>query len=68
MISGISPGRRGEYDVDHLIGAAKVDDSTSVEEAVRLLTPREKFAILNDRTLLQALLAKPFRARPPETR
>jgi len=61
MISEASVRRRGEYDTDRLVGAAKVDDSASVEEAVELLTSREKYAVLSDGPALKALLAKPMR-------
>ena len=59
MVSGNGVRRRGEYEADRLVGAAKVEDSESFEEAVGLLTPREKYAVLNDDLALKALLAKP---------
>ena len=49
---------RGEYDVDRLVGIAKVEDSSNLEEAIELLTPREKYAVLNDGMVLKALLSK----------
>ena len=59
MVAEDSARRPGEYDVDHLVGVAKVEDSSNLEEAVRLLTSREKYAVLNDGLVLKALLSKP---------
>jgi len=42
--------RKGEYDVDLLLGLAKLDDADSLKEAVMLLSDREKLAILGNRT------------------
>jgi membrane glycosyltransferase len=42
--------RKGEYDVDLLLGLAKLDDADSVEEAAALLSNREKLAVLGNRT------------------
>jgi membrane glycosyltransferase len=42
--------RKGEYDVDLLLGLAKLDDADSLEEATALLSEREKLAVLGDRT------------------
>lgn len=41
--------RKGEYDVDLLLGLAKLDDADSLEEASALLSGREKLAILGNR-------------------
>jgi membrane glycosyltransferase len=53
--------RKGEYDVDLLLGLAKLDDASSLEEASTLLSPREKLAVLGHRTgferLCQLMLA-----------
>ena len=43
------PGRRkGEYDVDLLLGLAKLEDADSVEEAAAMLSNREKIMVLSD--------------------
>lgn len=42
--------RKGEYDVDLLVGLAKLDDADSLEEAAAWLSDREKLAVLGDRT------------------
>jgi membrane glycosyltransferase len=53
--------RKGEYDVDLLLGLAKLDDADSLEEASALLSPREKLAVLGHRAgferLCQLMLA-----------
>ncbi len=59
MISGRTPRRRGEYEIDFLFGAAKINDCSSIQEAVSMLKPREKFAVLSDLLTLQQLMAKP---------
>ena len=66
MIAGTSMRPRGEYDINRLVGAAKVDDSATQEEAVDLLTSREKYAVLGDGPALRALLAKPYSAKGAE--
>jgi membrane glycosyltransferase len=40
---------RGEYDVDLLLGLAKLDDAHNLQDAAALLTDREKLAILANR-------------------
>jgi membrane glycosyltransferase len=42
--------RKGEYDVDLLLGLAKLDDADSLEEASLLLSNREKLAVLGSWT------------------
>jgi membrane glycosyltransferase len=41
--------RKREYDVDLLLGLAKLDDADSLEEASALLSNREKLAVLGNR-------------------
>lgn len=41
--------RKGEHDVDVLLGLAKLDDADSLEEASALLSSREKLAVLGHR-------------------
>jgi membrane glycosyltransferase len=41
--------RKGEHDVDLLLGLAKLDDADSLEEAATLLSNREKLAVLGHR-------------------
>jgi membrane glycosyltransferase len=49
MLSTTPERRKGEYDVDLLLGLAKLDDANSLEEAAALLSNREKLAILGNR-------------------
>jgi membrane glycosyltransferase len=49
------PGRKGEYDVDRLLGLAKLNEADSLEEASALLSSREKLAILGDRAGIERL-------------
>jgi membrane glycosyltransferase len=39
---------KGEYDVDFLLGLAKLEDADSLEEASALLSNREKLAVLGN--------------------
>jgi hypothetical protein len=41
--------RKGEHDVDLLLGLAKLNDTDSLEEAASLLSDREKLAVLGNR-------------------
>jgi membrane glycosyltransferase len=47
--------RKGEYDVDLLLGLAKLDDADSLEAASSLLSSREKLAVLGNRTGFERL-------------
>ena len=47
--------QKGEYDVDLLVGLAKLDDADSLEEASELLSSREKLAVLGNRTGFERL-------------
>jgi hypothetical protein len=46
---------KGEYDVDLLLGLAKLDDADNREEASTLLSNREKLAVLGNRTGFERL-------------
>ncbi len=52
---------KGEYDVDLLVGLAKLDDAESVEEATALLSSREKLAVLGHRAGFERLVQLPVR-------
>ena len=47
--------RKGEYDVDLLLGLAKLQDAESVEEAAAMLSNREKIMVLSDCNGLEQL-------------
>ena len=50
MLPAAPERRKGEYDIDLLLGLAKLDDADSLEEASALLSDREKLAVLGNRT------------------
>jgi membrane glycosyltransferase len=58
---------RGEYDIDLLLGLAKLDDAHSPEEAAVLLSDREKLAVLANRAGFERLcqLIKAYRDQEP---
>jgi membrane glycosyltransferase len=47
--------QKGEYDVDLLLGLAKLDDAETLEEASSLLSTREKLAVLGHRAGVERL-------------
>jgi membrane glycosyltransferase len=49
MLSTTPERRKGEYDVDLLLGLAKLDEADNLEEATALLSDREKLAVLGNR-------------------
>jgi membrane glycosyltransferase len=53
--------RKGDYDLDLLVGLAKLEDAATLDEAVALLSPRETRAVLGQR----AGLARLRRLVPP---
>ena len=55
ILSTTPEGRRGEYDVDLLLGLAKLNDARSLEEASSLLSGREKLAVLGNRAGVERL-------------
>lgn len=55
MLPAAAERRRGEYDVDLLLGLAKLNDADSIEAASSLLSSREKLAVLGTRAGLERL-------------
>jgi membrane glycosyltransferase len=55
MLPTITERRKGEYDVDLLLGLAKLHDAASPEEASTLLSNPEKLAVLGNRAGLGRL-------------
>jgi len=47
--------RKGEFDVDLLLGIAKLDEAENLEEAVSMLSSREKLAVLGYRAGFERL-------------
>ncbi|MET0278343.1 MAG: hypothetical protein ABW198_08430, partial [Pseudorhodoplanes sp.] len=60
MVASESPPRRGDYDLNLLLGQAKVRDASSVEDAIASFGPGETFAVLSDVATLTELFAKPL--------
>jgi membrane glycosyltransferase len=55
MLPATCERRKGEYDVDLLLGLAKLDDADSLGEAAALLSSQEKLAVLGNRTGFEQL-------------
>jgi len=55
MLSTTPERRKGEYDVDLLLGLAKMNDASSLEEASALLSGREKLMVLAHRAGFERL-------------
>lgn len=49
--------RRGEFETDIAMAAAKLNDAATLEDVLKWLTSKERMALLNDRALI-ALLAR----------
>ncbi len=54
--------RLGDVDVDAAVAAAKLNDAETVEDACAWLKPRERVAVLADRSLLSMLARLPLAA------
>ncbi|WP_414644742.1 glucans biosynthesis glucosyltransferase MdoH [Bradyrhizobium sp.] len=52
---------RGQVDPYLAVARAKIEDAENFDEAVEYLSPRETFAVLNSRAMLQSLLKLPPR-------
>jgi membrane glycosyltransferase len=50
--------RRGDVEVDLVVALAKLEETTTLAEALEMLSPREKMALLSSRRGLDALLAR----------
>src|SRR6266436_1531201 len=55
----VKPRNRGQIDPHLAIARAKIEDADSFENALGYLSPRELFAVLNSRTILEALFRLP---------
>jgi membrane glycosyltransferase len=56
MLPTTTAKRKGEYDVDLLLGLAKLDDAANIEEASVTLSGREKVAVLSHRASFERLI------------
>jgi membrane glycosyltransferase len=66
VLPAMSKRRKGEYDVDVLLGLAKLDDADSIEEAAALLSEREKLAVLGHRAGFERLCQLMMTCHAPE--
>ena len=55
MLPEGTPRPRGKIDADHTLAAAKIVEAETLAEAQAWLTPKERFALLHDRALLDQL-------------
>jgi membrane glycosyltransferase len=55
----VKPRHRGQIDPHLAIARAKIEDAESFDNALGYLSPREIFAVLNSRAILEALLELP---------
>ena len=58
---------RGEIDTDHAVAQTKLMDAQSVEDAQAWLKPRERFMVLHDRALIEALARLPHENPLPQS-
>ena len=65
-LSGHTPRVRGQIDPNLAVARAKIEDAASFDEAVSFLTSQETYAVLNSRTILQALVESPDAAPSSE--
>ena len=50
--------RRGDIEVDLVVALAKLEETTTLAEALEVLSPREKMALLSSRRGLDALMTR----------
>ena len=60
--------RLGDVDVDEAVAAIKLNDAETMEDACAWLKPRERLAVLGDRTLIAMLTRLPTAAAFAESR
>ena len=58
--------RLGDVDVEAAVGAAKLNDAETIEDACAWLKPRERVAVLADRALIAMLARLPSAADAPK--
>ncbi|HEV3185262.1 MAG TPA: glucans biosynthesis glucosyltransferase MdoH [Xanthobacteraceae bacterium] len=59
------PRRRGEVDVDLVVALAKLEEASTLADALAMLTPREKTALLSSRRGFDALMQRARHAASP---
>ncbi len=58
---------RGEIDTDYAVAQTKLMDAQSIEDALAWLKPRERFMVLHDRALIEALARLPHENPLPQS-
>jgi membrane glycosyltransferase len=56
--------KRGEFETDTALAAAKLNDAKNLEEILQWLTPKERMAVVNDRALISLLARLPAAEEP----
>ena len=59
MLPEATRRRRGDIEVDRVLAEAKLNDATSLEDAVHWLAPKERMIVLYDRALIDLLARLP---------
>ena len=54
--------KRGEFETDTAIAAAKLNDAVTLDDVIKWLTTKERMALLNDRALISLLARLPTSA------
>jgi membrane glycosyltransferase len=62
LLPPVARRKRGEFETDTAMAAAKLNDATTLEEVLRWLTPKERMAVVNDRALISLLARLPEKA------
>ena len=57
MLPVVPPRRRGDVDASLVVANAKIEDATTLEEAIGFLSPAEMVAVLSDQSSYRALIA-----------
>jgi membrane glycosyltransferase len=58
--------KRGEFETDTALAAAKLNDARTLEEVLQWLTQKERMAVMNDRALISLLSRLPTSAKETE--
>jgi membrane glycosyltransferase len=57
--------KRGEFETETAMAAAKLNDAKTLDEILRWLTPKERMAVVNDRALISLLARLPEKVEAP---
>jgi membrane glycosyltransferase len=67
MLPEAARRRRGDIEVDRVLAEAKLNDATSLDDAVHWLAPKERMIVLYDRALIDLLARLPNAPAKPTT-